>query len=256
MRPVNLLPERLRPRRPTGQLQGSAYVVCGVLGAFLLAVLLYVVTLNQIHSRESDAARAESEAQQADARASTLGPFGQFAQVKLTREASVKMLAEGRVDWERVMRELALVLPPDTWITQLDGSTGSQTADSGSSSSSGSNGSAPSAPSSSASAGKPTLKLVGCAIKQPDVAVLLVRLRRLHGVEDVTLAESAREEAGGSGEGGNGSSGGGADTSGASQDSCAPDYKFDLTVTFKPDGPDAPKVKGAEKVPTSLGGGS
>jgi Tfp pilus assembly protein PilN len=247
MRPVNLLPQRLRPRRPTGQLQGSAYAVVGVLGAFLLAVLLYVVTLNQIHSRESDAARAESEAQQADARAATLGPFGQFAQVKQTREASVKTLAEARIDWERAMRELALVLPPDTWITELNGSTGAESANSGSSSSSGTNGSTPGA-SNSSSSGKPNLKLVGCAVEQPDVAVLLVRLRRLHGVEDVDLHESAREETVSSGAGG--------DTSGASENGCGGDYKFDLTVTFKPDGPDAPKVRGADKVPTSLGGGS
>jgi Tfp pilus assembly protein PilN len=254
VRPVNLLPERLRPRRPTGQLQGSAYVIVGVLGAFLLAVLLYVVTLNQIHSRQSDAARAESEAQQADARAATLGPFGQFAKVKLTREASVKMLAEGRIDWERVIRELALVLPPDTWITELDGSTGLQTAASGASSSPSSNGSTPSP--NASSSGKPTLKLVGCAIKQPDVAILLVRLRRLHGVEDVELQESAREESSGSGGSGSGSSGAGAVTSGGGQQTCEHDYKFDLTVIFKPDGPDAPKVKGADRVPTALGGGS
>ncbi len=256
MRPVNLLPERLRPRRPTGQLQGSAYVVVGVLGAFLLAVLLYVVTINQINSRTSDVARAESEAQQADARAATLGPFGQFAQVKLTREASVKMLADSRLDWERALREVALVLPPDTWITQLDGSTGSQSADSSSASSSGSNGSSPTTASSSTSSGKPTLKLVGCAIEQPDVAVLLVRLRRLHGVEDVDLAESGREETESSGSGTSGSSGGGSDTSGSVDNGCGHDFKFDLTVTFKLDSADAPVAKEAKKVPAVLGGGS
>jgi Tfp pilus assembly protein PilN len=245
MRPVNLLPERLRPRRPTGQLQGSAYVVVGVLGALLLTVLLYVVTLNQINSRESDTARAESEAQQADARAATLGPFGQFARVKITREQSVKLLAESRIDWERAVRELALVLPPDTWITELDGSSGAQSA-------SDTSGQSPSGPSTTSSSGKPTLKLVGCAIKQPDVAVLLVRLRRLHGVEDVDLTESGREEIAGSDGGGASGSG----SSGVGQQTCGHDYKFDLTVTFTPDGPNAPKVTGAEKVPTSLGGGS
>jgi Tfp pilus assembly protein PilN len=252
MRSVNLLPERLRPRRPTGQLRGSAYVVVGVLGALLLSILLYVVTINQVNSRQSDAARAESEAQQADARTATLGPFGQFAKVKLTREASVKLLAEGRIDWERVIRELALVLPPHTWITDLSGSTGSQSADSSSSSSSAETPSSSSSASSSTSAGKPNVKLIGCAIAQRDVAVLLVRLRRLHGVEDVDLAESAR---GATDAGGSPSSGGGSEST-ASQGDCGHDYKFDLTITFKADGPDAPLVKGAKKIPAVLGGGS
>jgi hypothetical protein len=212
-----------------------------------------VVTLNQINSRESDTARAESEAQQADARAAALGPFGQFARVKITREQSVKLLAESRIDWERAVRELALVLPPDTWITELDGSSGAQSA----AGSSNTSGQSPSGPSTTSSSGKPTLKLVGCAIKQPDVAVLLVRLRRLHGVEDVDLTESGREDiAGSDGGGASGSGSSGADTSGGGQQTCGHDYKFDLTVTFTPDGPNAPKVTGAEKVPTSLGGGS
>ena len=250
MRPVNLLPERLRPRRPSGQLQGSAYVLVGVLGAFLLATLLYVVTVNQINSRKSGTASAESEAQQADARSATLGPFGQFAQVKQTREASVEMLADSRIDWERVIRELALVLPPDTWITQLDGSTGTGSAGSGSSSPA--SGSTPSTASSSTSSGKTTLNLIGCAINQPDVAVLLVRLQRLHGVEDAELAGSAREETDKS----SSTSGGGSDSTGTGQQTCGHDYKFDLTVTFKPYGPGPPVVKRADKVPTSLGGGS
>jgi Tfp pilus assembly protein PilN len=249
MRPVNLLPERLRPHRPTGQLQGSAYAVVGVLGALALTVLLYVVTLNQVNSRTSDTARAESEAQQAEARAATLGPFGQFAQVKITREQSVKLLAEGRIDWERAVRELALVLPPDTWITDLDGSSGAAPAGGSSETS----GQAPSGPSTAAaSSGKPTLQLVGCAIDQRDVAVLLVRVRRLHGVEDVDLAESGREET---------ETGGGGDTSGAGgadrfEEKCGHDFKFDMTATFVPDGPTAPKVTGTKKVPASLGGGS
>ena len=29
-------------------------------------------------------------------------------------------LADSRFDWERVMRELALILPGDVWLTSLD----------------------------------------------------------------------------------------------------------------------------------------
>jgi Tfp pilus assembly protein PilN len=249
MRPVNLLPERLRPRRPDGRLQGSSYVVVGVLGGLLLAVLLYVVTLNQINSRKSETARAESEAQQADARAATLGPFGRFAEIKATREKSVQDLADSRIDWERMMRELALVLPPDTWITEFDGSKDGQGSDTGSGAQT--SGSAPTGASASMTgSGAPSMKLTGCAINQADVAVLLVRLRRMHGVDDVELADSTRDE-----QSGGGAQVSGGDSAGQSS-SCGGDYKFDLTVTFVANGPEAPNEDGAKQVPAALGGGS
>ena len=74
----------------------------------------------------------------------------------------------------------------------------------------------------------------------------------MHGVENVDLSESGREETDKS----SSTAGGGSDSSGSGQQTCGHDYKFDATVTFKPDGADAPLVKGADKVPTSLGGGS
>jgi Tfp pilus assembly protein PilN len=228
-------------------------VLVGLLGALLLGVLLYVVTLNQINSRTSEVARAQTETQKAEARAASLGPFGEFAAVKATREASVKSLAEARVDWERVMRELSLVLPSETWLTELDasaaGTSPGGSAPSGASGQGSGSSGQPAAPSSEA-AGGPTLHLVGCAKNQRDVATMLVRLRRLNGVGDVDLAESAREE-----EGAGGAAAAAGDAS-SNPTSCAPDYKFDLSVSFAAAGPTAPTTKGTERVPATLGGGS
>ena len=62
MRPVNLLPDGQRPRYASGAMAGSAYVVLAVLAALLLAALAYVLTANQVTSRQDQAAKAEREA--------------------------------------------------------------------------------------------------------------------------------------------------------------------------------------------------
>ena len=85
----------------------------------------------------------------------------------------------------------------------------------------------------------PTATLTGCLPRQPDVAELMLRLRRMHRVEDVTLTESALEEEQGA----------------PTVDNCGSYYKFDIGVTFAGAVPqEAPD--GQRRVPVALGGGS
>ena len=218
----------------------------GALAALLVAVVVYVLTANQVNSRTTDIARTKSEAAEAEARAAALEPFGQFATVKETRVASVKELARARFDWERLMRELALVLPDRTWLTEVTAATTPEGEDAAAS------GEASAGAASSAQSGgvSPSVKLVGCAVSQPKVAALMVRLRQLHRAEDVKLAESTEEEASG---------GGGSPTDSSAQsssDGCGGRrYKFDVTVTFTPEA-GRESGEGKKGVPASLGGGS
>lgn len=242
MRAVNLLPASYRPVRPSGARKGSGYAVIGVLGALLLAATVYILSVNQISSREGELARAKVETEQAEARAAKLGPFGEFAAIKATRTASVKMLAAGRIDWERAMRELSLVLPANVWLTQLDASTGGKAPD------------GDAAPSAGAPAEEgednPTLKVTGCARRQRDVAILLVRLRALHGAEEAKLAKSTQpeEEAAAA----SGAAGGEAD-GGSDEDCKAPYYRFEASVAFEANASGDPAPRKARK---GLGGGS
>jgi len=172
MRAVNLLPERYRPARATGRLRGSAYVAVGVLGVLLLMVLGYVLTQNQINDAKEKENEAIAQAQVAEARAAELGSFGNFQQIKQQREAAVKGLALTRFDYERLMRELALVLPDNVYLTTFAATPAS--ADAG------------------AVAAGPSVQLGGCAPDHPDVSTTLVRLRKLHKVADVTLNSSTK----------------------------------------------------------------
>lgn len=279
MRPVNLLPENLRPRVRKAGASGGAYVVLGVLGLLLAGVVSYVITANQVTSRKAETEQLRVETYAAEQRAGALAQFGAFKEMKETRVASVAMLAAGRFDWERMSRELARVLPTGVWVTELDATaTGEQVSSSGgassssstsssSTSSSSTSGSAGAAGTAGAGAGAqgPSLKLLGCAPSQEGVAETMVRLRRLHQAQEVELLNSEREQEA-SGSAGSaapqapatpGTSSPAASSGGAPQ-GCGtkrgrPNYQFEVRVTLTPT-PD-PTLDGGS-VPRSLGGGA
>lgn len=232
MKPVNLLPEESRPARASGSLAGSAYAVVGVLVVALALVSVYVLTANKASSERTAAADARQRAAAASARAAELGPFANFAQIKQTRVASVNGLAQARFDWERFVRETARVLPSGTWLTDVDASATAPAAD----------GAAAPAPGTAPTG--PTAKLGGCAKDQPDVAKLMVRLRKMHRVQDVSLNESSKD----------GSSSGGSSTGSSSASEsggCGRYFTFDLDVSFD----SAPAQQAPARVPVALGGG-
>jgi len=230
MRPVNLLPEGQRRAVASGSQRGSAYVVVGVLGVLLAMVVAYVFTANNVSSRQTEAAKAGAQADRLEAQAEQLGSFTNFAQIKQTRLASVSGTAAGRFDWERMMRELSLIMPSGSWLQSTDASVTGQV-----------EGADTTTPTGTPATPHPTADLVGCTPRQSDVARMMVRMRQMHRVTDVKLKESSREQ----------------DTSGeAGAESCGHNYNFDLVVTFS-DLPVPNEVpRGAIRVPASLGGGS
>ncbi len=239
MNAVNLLPEKHRPRKPTGGKGGGGYVVLGVLGVVLLGVLGYVLTLNSINSSKTQITEAKVEAARLSDEANSLGPYGDFAKIKADRVASVKDIASQRFDYERLLRELAHVLPSDVWLTNADvSSTGTDDS------------AAPGTPAPTPAAGGPTLTLEGCARDQSQVAVTLVRLRELQGASDVTLDHSTRGADAGAAATPAAAQGGSADA-GCGSTGGKPNYSFQAAVTFVPLTGEQP-----DKVPNRLGGGA
>jgi Tfp pilus assembly protein PilN len=249
MRAVNLLPEKHRPRRPTGGQRGSSYVLLGVLGAVVVAVLLFVLTANSINQAKTDIATAKDEATRANAQAQQLGAYGDFAKVKTERVEAVKQLAGSRMDWERVVRELAHVLPSGVWIQNASASDSAANATAGSTSTS----SSTTIPGASASADGPSLTLQGCATDQRTVADTLVRLREVQGANDVKLEHSAApvEAPTTSGGGTPAPAAGSAGSGDCGTTNGKPNYEFQASIDFDPPTP-APNDG---TVPERLGGG-
>jgi Tfp pilus assembly protein PilN len=228
MRPVNLLPAKHRPHKPSGGKSGSSYMVLGVLAIFLAAVVSYVLEANKITGAKSDIAAAEQKTADARAKSQQMGPFANFAQIKAQR-----------VDWERTVRELAHVLPAGVWLRDFDASVTP-------------NGEGGASTEGSTWAG-PSIRLHGCAQKQPQVAVMLVRLREMQGIHDVKLTDSTRGEDPEKGQSATG------DSASANSDDCGvhnlrSNYEFNAVVEFEQAKP-AP-APNAGQTPVRLGGGS
>jgi Tfp pilus assembly protein PilN len=174
VRPVNLLPPRYQPARASGQRPGIGYAAIGALAVLLLMVLLYVTTNNGINDAKDKTAKAQAEQQAAQAKIGQLQAYGDFAQLRASREAAVRGVAQLRFDYERLMRETALVLPHDTYLTSFTAGPGGGTASS----------------TGGATATGPQISISGCAPSHQGVATAMVRLRKLHNVSDVNLQSS------------------------------------------------------------------
>jgi Tfp pilus assembly protein PilN len=191
MRPVNLIPaeDRRGDQAPlrTGPL---AYIVMGALVAVLVGVAMLVLTGNEISERQDEVATLKREDAAASAHAARLASYTQFRALSEQRVATVQSLADSRFDWERVLRELSLVLPSDVALTELsangaggEGAEGSEGGGAG------------------LAVSGPSLSLAGCAAGYTGVAGFVTALKDIDGVTRVGVQSSSEtSESSGSGE--------------------------------------------------------
>lgn len=188
MRPVNLIPpeERRGDRAPlrTGAL---SYVLIGALGLALLGVIGVTFTDKQVSDRKHKVAELQQQQQVADAKAQSVQAFTNFRTVQEQRQATVSSLAESRFDWQRVLNELARVVPSDVWLVQMSGTVNPAVNVQN----------APDVPIRTSVPG-PALTLVGCATSQDGVAGFISDLQDIDGVTRVGLDSSQRPQDDGS----------------------------------------------------------
>ena len=204
MRPVNLIPpeDRRGDRAPlrSGPL---SYVVVGGLAALLLIVVLMVTTSNNIAEREAKVDQLEADIEAKAAEAERLSVFTKFATLRAQRESTLASLAQSRFDWERVMREMALIIPSDVTLSELNGSAVANAEGS----------------SAVETINAPNLAIAGCASTHSALAEFIAALEDIDGVTRVGVgrSESSSEDAGSaSGEG----------------SVCGTAYTFEIAVAF------------------------
>ncbi|MDQ2632054.1 MAG: PilN domain-containing protein [Actinomycetota bacterium] len=197
MRPVNLIPPEERRGASAPMRTGPMpYLLVGALALALVGVALLVLAGNQVSERKAEVAQLERENATAKARAEELSAYTQFQTLQQQREMTIGSLADSRFDWERVMRELSLILPEDAWLVSITASASPNAAV-------GEGGG--SATLRGAAAG-PALEIKGCATGQEAVAGFVTALKDIDGVTRVGVEsselgeESASATAAGSGE--------------------------------------------------------
>ncbi len=178
MRPVNLIPpeDRRGDQAPlrTGPL---SYILIGGLVLVLVGVVAMVLAGNQISESKSELTTLKREDAAAAAKATRLASYTQFQSISEARVQTVQSLADSRFDWERVLRELALILPGDVHLTALSASSGGSEGEGGSeASTSGIQG--------------PSMTMSGCADGQDGVAAFVTALKDIDGVTRVGLQSS------------------------------------------------------------------
>jgi Tfp pilus assembly protein PilN len=187
MRAVNLLP---RDVAKTKTRQVNAPLLTGVIAAVIVTFVLAVGFLHEsakvAHKQtELDAARAELALIPApaptDSASSTLA--GQQTQ----RVVALQSALNGRIAWDRVLREISLVLPGDVWLSGL--TLQAPTAALGGAV-------AGSAPPPSSTPALTDVTMNGKAFSHRGVVRLLSRLALVPDLENVALGHSTRVDPG------------------------------------------------------------
>jgi Tfp pilus assembly protein PilN len=179
MRAVNLMPrDERRAKLEVGRLPligavGGVIVVTA--GAFLLASSASSTTKDleaELQSVEAEISRVP------DAPGATAGS-GEIAQERSNRVAALSAALATRTAYDRVLREISLVLPGDVWLTTLDASSGTAAAPPGVAPP------VPAAPAASA------VTIEGAAFSHEAVATALARLAIVPSLTGVRLTSTA-----------------------------------------------------------------
>lgn len=242
MRPVNLIPpDERRGDRAAIRTGSASYVVIAGLGIALLAVIALAFTSKQVSDRKQQVADLQQQEQQVTAKAQSLKSFTDFRAVQESREATVTSLAQSRFDWQRVLNELARVLPSDVWLSQLEGTVSPAVQVEG-------------GPDIAIRAGAsgPALSIVGCAVSQDAVAGFVSDLQDIDGVTRVGVQSSTRPDANTTSASG-GSAAASDSASGTSQDCQTRDFIFKFSIVAAFDAVPAPATAStAPSVPSSI----
>jgi Tfp pilus assembly protein PilN len=186
MRPVNLIPPEDRRQGPRAPMRTGAvsYFLIGGLVLVLGAVTLMVTTSNKIADSQAQIDSLHQREAAAQARVAALKPYADFASTQQARTATVASLATSRFYWQRVLNELALIVPPTVTIQSMAGTANPAVTLEG----------GEQVELRSEIAG-PALSMTGCAVGQDGVAEFIAALQDIDGVTRVGLSDDQKDGA-------------------------------------------------------------
>lgn len=183
MRAVNLLPRDVDTRGDRGRLVPVVVAACGLLVLVVLLGAVYRSASGAVDARRSELASTEAAINRLPAPQRPQASNGLVAQERADRVAALSGAMATRVPFDRLLRDLAYVLPEDAWLTGLAASAPVQTDATGVPPA----GSAP-----TATTGTRGVTIEGSTFSQQSVSRVLARLAALPTLADVRLVTSAQ----------------------------------------------------------------
>jgi Tfp pilus assembly protein PilN len=188
MQAINLLPRddpRRRPQRP------QWIVLIPVVGAVLLSgvfSMLFLSASGKVKDRQTQLSQLQDElAAIPTPDASKVRTQNALAADKQTRVIALNAALSRRVAWDRIFRELSLVLPEDVWLSTLSAKAPVSS----------SVAAAPAVPTGGAAVAATELTLDGYTYSHAAVARLLSRLAVIPDLVNVQLQQSTLTKVGG-----------------------------------------------------------
>jgi len=192
MRAFNLLPMDDLRQTSTVRRASPAQLGLAVAGLVLIAAIasIFLITNAQVADKERrhNELRSQLAAKNVIAQAPepTAGGDATLIQERDARRGALGTALGARIAWDRLLRDLSLVLPEDVWLKSLRGSSAVATVD-------------PAAPppTDPSSGAKNSFDIVGYARRQEDVALLLSRMEVMPEIATVGLLSAVATEVGG-----------------------------------------------------------
>ncbi|MCA1838838.1 MAG: PilN domain-containing protein [Actinomycetota bacterium] len=121
-RRINLLPTevlvRKRIRRQTGLL------ATGVVLFLLILAGIWFIRQGQLHDQLDQLDAANAQVATLQAKVAKLQEFAALDQTVKSKEATLASAMAGDVAWSRLLIELSMIIPGDSWLTAMSGTAG------------------------------------------------------------------------------------------------------------------------------------
>jgi Tfp pilus assembly protein PilN len=197
MRAVNLIPVDERSRVGGSGSGLASYIVLGVLALAVTMTAAYSLANRTLSDRRQELTSVQAQAKTSADEAETFQAYTSFTALREKRTETVRSLASSRFNWSEALHEVARTIPSNAWLTALRATVTPTAAVEGGVSDP-----------LRGSVQSPAIEIVGCTTSQSNVAGVISSLRRVDGVQRISLSSSERLEASTDGGGGGG---GGAD---------------------------------------------
>jgi Tfp pilus assembly protein PilN len=228
MKAVNLIPAD--ERRSGGRAGIGSYILLGVLALIVAMSAAYALVNRNINDRRAELESVQAQAQVVRTQAQQLAAYTTFTAVRQARTDTVRSLAGSRFDWSHALHEIARTIPSNAWLTSMRGTvTPGVSVDGGSSDPL------------RASVQSPAIEILGCTVSHDNVATVISALRRVDGVQRVSLSSSQRLDDSSTGSSDTTTSAAGSGQDGDCRQGNQRFAQFSMTLFFAtPNGPDAP----------------